>query len=137
MYECWACGKKFAAGWDARENHCRSTGHRRPEYECDTCTEFFFNEKARQKHMDVKGHHLDGNNGHDDSGYRSGESDGYDHEEWNCAICRASFYSEEECWEHEVEEHFYCSDCGRRFSSMNGLENVSKLVSTFSPPRHA
>jgi hypothetical protein len=84
--------------------------------------------------MDIKGHRVGGNNGRTDSGYRSEDSDSFEHEEWACALCDASFYTQYECWEHEVEEHFYCSDCCRRFSSLNGVENVRKLVSTIPSP---
>lgn len=50
-FECGTCWKEFPAGWRARENHCQSTNHRRPAFECDTCQRNFGSETAFFQHM--------------------------------------------------------------------------------------
>ncbi|RCI16407.1 hypothetical protein L249_1988 [Ophiocordyceps polyrhachis-furcata BCC 54312] len=72
-FECGTCGKEFLSGWQARDNHCSSTGHSRPDHECDTCHRHFRTEAACSQHMndtchwtrsesDVAEHHHDAHN---------------------------------------------------------------------------
>ncbi|KAK4034872.1 hypothetical protein C8A01DRAFT_48822 [Parachaetomium inaequale] len=120
MYECGTCGKEFYAGWQARDNHCRSTGHRAPEFECDTCDRYFASEQSCLQHMDAKNHHF--NDDHESSEYSSESSD-ESYEEWCCDMCSEYFDTEEKCHRHEIVEHFYCSDCGRSFVNYKGIKN--------------
>jgi hypothetical protein len=125
MYACGTCGKEFWAGWKARDNHCRSTGHRAPKFECDTCDRCFSSEQARLNYMDAKNHHF--NDDYASSEYTSDSSE-EGCEEWYCAMCTAYFDTEEECQDHEVQEHFYCCKCERSFVSYNGIKNVRRCA---------
>lgn len=100
-YECGTCRKVFPAGWHARENHCRSTGHQRPAFECYTCERNFGSEAARFQHMNARNH--------------------FAHE---CGICAETWPTEEQLEEHVVEDHFYCGDCNRQFQNLNNIKMV-------------
>lgn len=104
-YECGSCWKSFPAGWTARENHCRSTGHSRPTFECDSCHRNFGSETARFQHMDATNH--------------------FDHE---CSICDETWPTASERKTHEIEEHFYCLDCNRSFQNLNNIQMVRGLL---------
>ncbi|KAK5653746.1 hypothetical protein OQA88_7902 [Cercophora sp. LCS_1] len=99
MFECGTCGKEFRAGWEAREQHCDATGHDRPRFECDTCDACFRNERALLNHMSAK-----------------------DHFTWRCGDCGEVFPDEDELEDHEIDEHLYCSECDRYFTTQNGIE---------------
>ncbi|KAK4232745.1 hypothetical protein C8A03DRAFT_39632 [Achaetomium macrosporum] len=107
MFTCGTCGKEFPAGYRARDQHCASTGHRPPKFECDTCDACFGSEHARWQHMRAKGHFAD-----DDDN----EAD------WECSRCSDVFYEEEDCRQHMIECHFYCSDCDREFMNYNNIK---------------
>ncbi|KAK3936866.1 hypothetical protein QBC46DRAFT_394087 [Diplogelasinospora grovesii] len=97
-FEC-SCGKQFPAGWRARENHCKATGHIRPRWECDTCHRYFTSDTARWQHMEAVNHFA-----------------------WECAICDETWPTEKARREHEAEEHHYCCDCDRTFTSYNNMK---------------
>lgn len=98
-FECGTCRKAFPAGWKARQQHLDSTGHRTPAFECDTCSRFFTSERARFQHMDDANHFA-----------------------WQCSICDYTWPSEQDRQKHEERDHFYCSDCNRRFQNYNNLK---------------
>jgi DNA-directed RNA polymerase subunit RPC12/RpoP len=127
MYECGTCGKQFYSGWEARDNHCRSTGHRPAEFICDTCDMYFGSEQSRLQHMDAKNHHF--NDGHQSSKYTP-KSSQESYEEWCCDMCNAYFDTEEECLDHEVEDHFYCADCERSFVCYEGVRMVRRRAAS-------
>ncbi|RSH86372.1 uncharacterized protein EHS24_004622 [Apiotrichum porosum] len=49
-FECGDCHRAFPAGWLARNQHCKATGHGRPNFECDKCHYLFHNEEDQRKH---------------------------------------------------------------------------------------
>ncbi|ROW09438.1 hypothetical protein VMCG_02207 [Cytospora schulzeri] len=97
--ECGSCGKVFPAGFQARENHCRSTGHSPPTFECDRCHRWFNSENARWQHMDSLNH--------------------FAHE---CSQCDETYPTEEEVEEHEIDDHYYCANCDRTFMNYNNIK---------------
>ncbi|KAK0648718.1 hypothetical protein B0T16DRAFT_427714 [Cercophora newfieldiana] len=99
MFECGDCGKEFPAGWQARDKHCRLTGHSRPEFECDRCDAWFRSERARWQHMEAKNHFF-----------------------WGCNDCNETWPTEVQRENHEIDEHCYCRECDRYFSSDNGIQ---------------
>ncbi|CAM1511829.1 Fc.00g093420.m01.CDS01 [Cosmosporella sp. VM-42] len=56
VFRCGTCWRSFYAGWRARDQHCEVVGHARPEFECDTCDEYFDDEHDRREHMDDEAH---------------------------------------------------------------------------------
>lgn len=104
MFECGTCGKGFPAGWRARDNHCRATGHDWPDFECDKCDACFRNERARWNHMVNMGHLGDNT------------------EVWECEQCYHQEPTEAAIKDHEVEEHFWCRDCQRIFQNHNNIK---------------
>lgn len=102
-FECGCCGKEFRAGQEARERHCHSKGHARPRFECDTCCRWFRSEGARRRHM------VDCN-----------------HFAKICSQCDATYLTEEEVKEHEIDDHYYCAECDRVFNNGNNIKMVSK-----------
>ncbi|KAK3385143.1 hypothetical protein B0H63DRAFT_179746 [Podospora didyma] len=98
MFECDTCGKCFPAGWQARENHCRSTGHSIPRFECDICDAYFRSEHARHQHMRARSHFFD-----------------------ECRVCNHTEPDENDIKDHEVIVHHYCRDCSRHFQSLNSI----------------
>ncbi|KAH6654056.1 hypothetical protein BKA67DRAFT_564050 [Truncatella angustata] len=98
-YECGSCHKTFEAGWQARENHLRSTGHHAPTFECDSCPSHFRSETARFQHMDALNHF-----------------------EWECSLCNETWPTDEQRVEHEHDDHNYCSECEKTFANRNNLK---------------
>ncbi|KAK4452196.1 hypothetical protein QBC34DRAFT_399420 [Podospora aff. communis PSN243] len=100
MFECGTCGKEFPAGWRARENHYKSTGHLPPAFECDTCDAWFRSNNAKWQHMAVKNHFA-----------------------WRCRDpdCEQTWPTEEQLKEHEIEDHYLCNKCDRYFSNLNNI----------------
>ncbi|KAM7192247.1 hypothetical protein V8F20_008949 [Naviculisporaceae sp. PSN 640] len=101
MFECGTCGRGFPAGCRARDQHCDATGHSPPRYECDKCDAYFRSESARRQHMNAKGHWA---------------------RTYECQICDDLFYGKDDCKNHEIEDHYYCSDCDRSFHSLNNIK---------------
>ncbi|KAK0611636.1 hypothetical protein B0T14DRAFT_439133 [Immersiella caudata] len=99
MFECGTCGKEFPAGWAAREKHCRSTSHLAPELECDRCDAWFGSSRAKFQHMEAKNHFA-----------------------WKCRDCEETYPTQERVVKHENEEHHYCNNCDRCFTSLNGIQ---------------
>jgi hypothetical protein len=125
MFECGDCGKAFPSGWRARDQHCDATGHRRPQFECDTCDAYFGSKSALWQHMSAKRHFSD-----DTNSYSHGSSDGYyqyPEQYWDCARCGESFVTEEGCNDHMIEDHLYCYDCDRYFMNYNNIKQVRQL----------
>ncbi|KAI1631316.1 hypothetical protein F4809DRAFT_177822 [Biscogniauxia mediterranea] len=98
-FECGTCYKTFPAGWKARDNHLRSTGHRAPAFECDTCARYFGSEKARFQHMVDVNHFL-----------------------YECTKCYETWPTEEQQIEHEHKQHHYCGECNRTFNNYNNIK---------------
>ncbi|KAK4112878.1 hypothetical protein N656DRAFT_731338 [Canariomyces notabilis] len=98
-YECGTCGKVFPAGWRARENHCRATGHEPPDFECERCPRWFRSWQACFQHMSAKNHFA-----------------------LECHICDETWPTEEDRTTHENEDHYYCADCDRNFRNYNNLK---------------
>lgn len=82
MFECGNCRKAFPAGWAAHQNHCNSTGHSPPYFECDTCDAHFRSENARWSHMNAKNHFS-----------------------WVCRLCDDNWPTEEELDDHYIDYH--------------------------------
>jgi len=101
MYECGTCWKGFPAGWHAREQHCRATGHCRPDFECEECGDGFDDEDGHWGHM-VQ----------------------YNHFEFECSQCGETWPTEQQRQEHERDEHLYCDECDRFFNNRNNLKMV-------------
>lgn len=101
-FECGSCGKEFPAGFQARENHCHSTGHAPPRFECDSCHRWFNSEDARWQHMNSLNH--------------------FEHE---CSQCNETYPTSEELKQHEIDYHYYCADCDRAFKDHNSIKMVS------------
>ncbi|RDA82927.1 hypothetical protein CP532_6057 [Ophiocordyceps camponoti-leonardi (nom. inval.)] len=101
-FECGTCGKAFPRGLQARNNHCSSTGHSWPRYECDVCHRYFRTEAACFQHMNDTSH--------------------WNRTFYDCAVCDDRFDSDSELTEHHHYEHNYCSDCERHFQSFNNLK---------------
>ncbi|KAJ2982170.1 hypothetical protein NUW58_g6499 [Xylaria curta] len=97
-FECGTCYKVFERGWQARQNHLRSTGHHAPKFECDSCPSYFGSETARFQHMAALNHFS-----------------------WECSICDETWPTEGQRIEHEHDDHNYCSECQRTFASRNNL----------------
>ncbi|KAH6895885.1 hypothetical protein B0T10DRAFT_456131 [Thelonectria olida] len=98
---CGTCLREFPAGYQARARHCEVKGHSIPEFECDTCSDYFGDEWDRRDHMDFEDH-------------------------WNpnspqCTVCYDKFPTDEELEEHEIQIHLYCADCMRFFRTRNGI----------------
>lgn len=100
-YECGTCWKEFPAGLNARENHCNSTGHRRPAFECDSCHRNFNSDGAKFQHMNDTNHFA-----------------------YKCHCCYETWPNEEERQQHEREEHLFCTDCDRFFQNDNNIKMV-------------
>lgn len=100
-YECGTCGKAFPSGSRARDNHCNATGHEPPQFECPTCSRWFYSPNARRQHANDANH-------------------------WpiECSVCDETFATQEACEEHEQDWHLYCGPCGRYFQSANNLKMV-------------
>jgi DNA-directed RNA polymerase subunit RPC12/RpoP len=101
-YECGTCGKVFPAGWRARENHCRATGHEPPDFECERCPRWFRSWQACFQHMSAKNHFA-----------------------LECHICDETWPTEEDRTTHENEDHYYCADCDSTFRNYNNIKMVS------------
>ncbi|KAK4212950.1 hypothetical protein QBC37DRAFT_441074 [Rhypophila decipiens] len=102
MFECGDCDRVFPAGWRARDQHCDATGHHPPDFECDTCDEWFCSEASLHVHMNSRNHW----------------SEGKSHE---CAVCPSRFFGKVDCTKHEISDHWHCSDCDRTFQSKNNI----------------
>jgi len=88
----------------ARENHCAATGHRRPQFECDTCGAYCNTENERWQHMLQSNHFF-----------------------WQCDKCDHIWPTEQQLKDHVVNDHWYCSECKRPFQSQNNIKMVSGL----------
>lgn len=97
-FQCGTCLKTFPAGWKARDNHCRMTGHFIPNFECETCPRWFRSQGACDQHMND-----------------------LNHWPFECSICDETWPTEEECTDHEIEIHLYCADCQRTFQNLNNI----------------
>ncbi|KAF2964691.1 hypothetical protein GQX73_g8876 [Xylaria multiplex] len=98
-FECGTCHKVFEAGWRARDNHLRSTGHRAPAFECDCCARYFGSETARFQHMEALNHF-----------------------KWECSVCPETWPTDNQRIEHEHDDHNYCSECQKTFANRNNLK---------------
>lgn len=104
VYTCGTCWKEFPAGWNARDQHCDALGHDAPNFECDECDEYFDNDNQKQYHM---------------RNYCYADDDDFE-----CGVCDLRFSDEEKCEDHEIDVHFYCSDCERFFKDLMSIDQV-------------
>ncbi|KAI1821698.1 hypothetical protein F4861DRAFT_444798 [Xylaria intraflava] len=95
-FQCGSCSKLFIAGWQARDNHLRSTGHKAPAFECDRCARCFDNGFERLKHMAAVNHF-----------------------QWECAMCGETWDTEKLMTAHEQITHNYCGQCKEAFETTN------------------
>ncbi|KAI5459426.1 hypothetical protein BGZ63DRAFT_491712 [Mariannaea sp. PMI_226] len=98
-FQCGSCSKTFPSGFQARENHCSSTGHERPQYECESCPRWFRNQSACNQHMDA-----------------------LNHWPYECAVCDETWPTAEQRKDHQIRTHFYCGPCKRQFQSFNNIK---------------
>ncbi|KAF7559528.1 hypothetical protein G7046_g4627 [Stylonectria norvegica] len=103
---CGTCGKVFYTGWKARDQHCDATGHRRPKFECDVCSDYFGDEEDRREHMD--------------------ECDHWDADAPECSQCYQRFPNASEVKQHEFDDHLYCAECDRDFQNRNNMQQHLK-----------
>ncbi|KAI1261906.1 hypothetical protein F5Y18DRAFT_189590 [Xylariaceae sp. FL1019] len=96
---CGTCRKSFPAGYNARLNHLRMTGHQMPAFECDKCACFFNGETARISHMSRANHF-----------------------KYQCHKCHETWPTEGQRTEHEHEYHYWCDECSRSFNNHNNLK---------------
>lgn len=101
-FECGDCDKVFPSGFRARENHCRSTGHGRPAYECDGCPRFFGSHRALYQHMNDCNHFA-----------------------YDCSQCNETYPDAGGVKDHEITYHHYCAECDRHFNNYNNIKMVS------------
>ncbi|KAH7134205.1 hypothetical protein EDB81DRAFT_93278 [Dactylonectria macrodidyma] len=103
---CGTCWREFNAGYDggfkARNSHCQALGHSFPDFECDTCDEYFDDEDDRREHMDFYGHWPD--------------------DAPECHMCYDRFSNKTERKDHEHREHLYCAECDREFNNWNNIQ---------------
>ncbi|PHH85428.1 hypothetical protein CDD83_424 [Cordyceps sp. RAO-2017] len=104
FFECGTCGKEFPSGWQARENHCYSTGHAQPDHECDTCHRWFRSRAACAQHMNDTGHWVK------------------PCRPYACSLCDDTWSSKGDLTQHEHYSHNYCADCRRVFQNLNNLK---------------
>ena len=117
MYGCRTCRKSFPAGYEARENHCRATGHPSPVFECHVCGANFGHSKPLFRHTSA--------------GACSSADEPHKSDRYFCDLCDAEFSREKDCDYHELYGHFYCYDCDREFSTCDGIQQV-RLETTSS-----
>ncbi|KAK3323592.1 hypothetical protein B0T19DRAFT_401905 [Cercophora scortea] len=119
-FECGTCRKGFAKGYVARDTHCKSTGHKPPQFECERCPFWFRDQAAADYHMRTENHW------------------GFD-----CSYCPRTWPTQEECDDHESDEHgvvdvdteydfdgeTYCEECNRSFVNTDVLRDHMKKSS--------
>ncbi|KAK3318609.1 hypothetical protein B0H66DRAFT_622667 [Apodospora peruviana] len=81
-FSCGSCDGIFRASWKARDAHCLAFGHEKPPFECARCPLRIRYQSAAEKHMEVT------NRWH-----------------YVCLYCEISWRTEEQCEEHEAEDH--------------------------------
>lgn len=55
-FTCGICWREFPAGWRSREQHFEATGHEEPNFECDTCDRYFGTQNTKNQHMTALNH---------------------------------------------------------------------------------
>ncbi|KAF4974952.1 hypothetical protein FZEAL_8215 [Fusarium zealandicum] len=50
------------------------------------------------------------------------DATGHEPPEFECGLCGRYFDDGEDCQEHEINNHLYCSDCDREFSNWNNIQ---------------
>ncbi|OLN83403.1 Zinc finger and BTB domain-containing protein 17 [Colletotrichum chlorophyti] len=104
-FTCGDCWREFPAGCKSRQQHLDATGHRAPEFECDTCDRYYKNRRSVEWHMDYYDHW----------------SQDVSSDEWGCVNCGDVYSDEEYLRDHEVRDHFYCDPCNRYFDTWNNI----------------
>ncbi|KAI1385410.1 uncharacterized protein F4822DRAFT_412972 [Hypoxylon trugodes] len=97
MATCGTCWRQFRNTY-ARQQHMDALDHDVPEHECDRCTLYFMSRSAVVNHMNAKNHWY-----------------------YDCDFCDETWPDTEALEEHEIEEHLYCADCDRSFTSRNNI----------------
>ncbi|KAI0114604.1 hypothetical protein F4776DRAFT_666750 [Hypoxylon sp. NC0597] len=98
MATCGTCWRIFA-NVRAREQHMIALDHDVPEHECDSCLKYFASRNAVINHMNAKNHWY-----------------------YECAICDETWPTEELKTEHEIDYHYFCSECDRQFHDHNAIK---------------
>lgn len=147
-YECDSCPRVLQS-WPACEQHMNDKDHWIYKHECETCSSRFKSKQAANQHMDAKNHwaiecdhcsdifdtedeldqHLS-----DDHFYCADCQRGFSglhalgqhmassiHWPFECEYCSYTFACEDELDRHQSEDHAYCAECRRGFSSHNAL----------------
>ncbi|KAI1323036.1 hypothetical protein F5Y16DRAFT_403904 [Xylariaceae sp. FL0255] len=96
--QCGTCYNVFPAGGRARSNHLRSTGHRMPQYECESCYLVGDDQYDWHSHM-MRANHF----------------------ARRCEFCSQTFPSDAKRTEHEQQTHHWCGECQRQFNNDNNL----------------
>ncbi|KAI1645263.1 uncharacterized protein F4817DRAFT_344209 [Daldinia loculata] len=97
-WTCGTCWKEFTTE-RSREQHMDALDHSVPDHECDRCSRFFNSRSAVVNHMNAKNHWY-----------------------YECTFCDETWPTEEQQREHEMEEHFHCTDCSRTFRNYNDIK---------------
>ncbi|OTA96565.1 hypothetical protein M434DRAFT_67352 [Hypoxylon sp. CO27-5] len=74
-------------------------GHFIPEHECDSCLKYFASRNAVINHMNAKNHWY-----------------------YECGLCDETWPTEEQKREHEIDCHYFCSECDRQFHDYNAIK---------------
>jgi hypothetical protein len=133
--ECGTCGKTFAAGRQARDNHCHATGHSPAQYECGTCGKVFAaGRQALDNHCRSTGHSPTREASSCGSSTDAEPSDDEDLECRHDRYCHQTWRTAADRVQHEAVEHSFCGDCGQYFCNNNNAKMVrSSLDVTDSP----
>ncbi|KAI8624293.1 hypothetical protein F5Y19DRAFT_322010 [Xylariaceae sp. FL1651] len=99
-FHCGTCWREFLT-LQARQQHMNALDHEIPEFECDTCSRFFRSRRAVEQHMNAMNHWY-----------------------WECRYddCVETWPDEKQRTDHEIEDHFYCADHDRVFTSHNSIK---------------
>ncbi|KAI8631287.1 hypothetical protein F5Y19DRAFT_25785 [Xylariaceae sp. FL1651] len=92
------CGKVFGSR-HARYQHMNALGHCLPTRGCDRCQAMFTNRSDAVSHMNF-----------------------FNHWRHECSLCTHTRSTKDDIRQHEVEAHYYCSECGREFQSLNNIK---------------
>ncbi|KAK3380137.1 hypothetical protein B0T24DRAFT_590631 [Lasiosphaeria ovina] len=110
-FECGTCRKAFAAGYQARDDHCLSTGHEPPRNECERCPLYFVNKYWVNRHMAHANHW------------------GYE-----CQTCHQTFKTLGQCNYHERQHSdAYCGGCSQSFGSSHDFEQHLRSCGAIHP----
>lgn len=61
------------------------------------------------------------------------EEEGPEEEVYECAVCPYIYNELYDCKNHEIVDHYYCSDCKRSFMNYNNIKLVCPMRPLPSP----